>query len=58
MLELGELSITIIILTAEGGTLYSAIATNIPSPINCRRADAAAVVITDIMAALSDKGSI
>lgn len=49
---------TIIILTVERDTLYSAIAANISSPIHCPSVDAAAAVIKNIMAALADKGSV
>ena len=49
---------TVIILPAEAGALYAAVAANSPSAINCPRADVAAAVIKDIMAALADKGSV
>lgn len=49
---------TITTLTAEGDTLYSAIAANISSPIHYPCVDAAAAVIENIMAALADKGSV
>lgn len=52
------LRIAITILTADGGTLCSAIAANISSPIRCPCVDAAAAAIKDIMAALTDKESI
>lgn len=53
-----HLESSIIILTAEGNTLYSTIAANISSPIHCPCVDAAAAVIKNIMAALADKGSV
>lgn len=53
-----HLESSIIILTAEGDALYSAIAANISSPIHCPCVDAAAAVIKNIMAALADKGSV
>lgn len=49
---------TIIILTAEGDTLYSAIAANISSSIHRPCVDAASAVIKNIMAAFADKGSV